>query len=225
MQKAAEESARVQKEILMEVQHEAQQAALEAAGEQVARHDQQLQELQRVAEEQRQQLDQAAQDQRLLEQQVVESRSVVEAAFEAADGRASLEGHAQPLTTPVSCATVTSDAPRAKGEALVVPSSATTVDVRGEHKGVTFDPIVQASSPTIISVRDRLAKLDWRSISAPAVVAIRAHVEKHLAGHADKLEAERMFFDVARKYLEHDLASGCGPPVSEAPKARQLPVI
>ncbi|KAK3286467.1 hypothetical protein CYMTET_5969 [Cymbomonas tetramitiformis] len=245
MHNAVEEATRMQQELRTKVCQEARQAALESAEEQIARmqhaadavshqheqavasqaeeaarHHQQLREMQRAAEEQRQQLDQAARDQRLLEQQVAESKMVVQAALEAADGRAhSRPG--QPPNTPASYATVTSDAQEAEHEALMVPPSATTVDVRG-HKGVTFeeDASTRASSPT--SVHDRLAKVDWRSISAPAAVAIRARVEERLGGHAGNLEAERMFFDVARKYRDHDLASGSGPPISEAP-ASQLP--
>ncbi|KAK3279853.1 hypothetical protein CYMTET_12281 [Cymbomonas tetramitiformis] len=186
-------------------QHE-QALALQA--EEAARDDQQLQELQRVAEEQRHQLDQAAQDQRALEQRVVESRSVMQAALEAVDGRTIMEEPERPTTTPASCATLTSDAREAEQEALAVPSSATPVDVRS-HKGVAFEEDASTRASSSPSVRDRLAKMDWRSISAPAVVVIRAYVEKHLAGHADKMEAERMFFcKVARCYREHDLASG-----------------
>ncbi|KAK3258789.1 hypothetical protein CYMTET_32184 [Cymbomonas tetramitiformis] len=123
MHKAAEEVARMQQELLTEVRQEAQRAVPESANEQMvrmqqatdvvsqqhehalalqaeeaARHDQQLRELQRVAEEQRHQLGQVAQDQRALEQQVVESRSVVQAAFEAVDGR-TMEEPEQPSTT------------------------------------------------------------------------------------------------------------------------------
>ncbi|KAK3265752.1 hypothetical protein CYMTET_25608 [Cymbomonas tetramitiformis] len=245
MHNAVEEATRMQQELRTKVCQEARQAALESAEEQMARmqhaadavsqqheqavasqaekaarHHQQLREMQRAAEEQRQQLDQAARDQRLLEQQVAESRIVVQTALEAADGRAHSRPE-QPPNTPASYATVTSDAQEAEHEAPMVPPSATTVDVRG-HKGVTFeeDASTRASSPT--SVHDRLVKVDWRSISAPAAVAIRARVEERLAGHAGNLEAERMFFDVARKYREHDLASGSGPPISDAP-ASQLP--
>ncbi|KAK3289070.1 hypothetical protein CYMTET_3476 [Cymbomonas tetramitiformis] len=245
MHNAVEEATRMHQELRTTVCQEARRAALESAEEQIARmqhaadvvshqheqavasqaeeaarHHQQLREMQRAAEEQRQQLDQAAREQRLLEQQVAESKIVVQAALEAADGRAHSRPE-QPPNTPASYATVTSDAQEAEREALMVPPSATTVDVRG-HKGVTFeeDASKRASSPT--SVHDRLAKMDWRSISVPAVAAIRAHVEEHLPGHVGKMEAERMFCDVARRYRDHDLASGCGPPVSEAP-ASQLP--
>ncbi|KAK3247925.1 hypothetical protein CYMTET_42601 [Cymbomonas tetramitiformis] len=99
-------------------------------------------------------------------------------------------------------------------EAMVVPSSTTTVDVRTSRE-VSFD-----LEPG--DVRRRLSKLDFRSISVPAVMAVRELVLKHSVGREGKMLAERMFYDAARKYREHDLASGSGPPVSELP-ASELP--
>eukprot|EP00854_Cymbomonas_tetramitiformis_P026951 gene26951-33139_t len=117
--------------------------------------------------------------------------------------------------TPFSSSTTTAEVSNEVApEAMVVPGSTTTVDVR-TSRGVSFE--LEPSD-----VHRRLSKLDFRSISVPAVTAIRELVLEHSAGREEKMLAERMFYDTAKKYREHDLASGSGPPVSDLP-ASELP--
>jgi len=199
MQLAAEEAAGLQKQLLTELRQEVQDAAtvaaveqqkhhveaqraaetaaaiaaklqhehlqqLQAASEAVARQQsQQLQELQRVSDEQRRQLELAAQEHEMLEQQLSEGHSVVEAALEAVDKRVQGVQHPSVPDTPFSSSATSHGV---VPEAVVVPGSATTIDVRN-GRGVSFqdDPLDE--------IRRHLAKMDFRSISVPAVTAIR----------------------------------------------------
>ncbi|KAK3258014.1 hypothetical protein CYMTET_32928 [Cymbomonas tetramitiformis] len=195
--------------------HQAQASLLRS--QEATQHEHRLRDLQRVSDEQRRQLEVAAHEHELLERQLNEGRSVMEAALETVDARTHLEVQHRPTMpeTPFSSSTTTVEGSNEVAlEAMVVPGSATTVDVR-TSRGVSFE--LQPSD-----VRRRLSKLDFRSISVPAVIAIRELVLEHSAGREEKMLAERMFHDTARKYREHDLASGSGPPVSDLP-ASELP--
>ncbi|KAK3234471.1 hypothetical protein CYMTET_55278 [Cymbomonas tetramitiformis] len=194
-----------------------QAQALLLRSQEATQHEHQLRDLQRVSDEQRRQLEIAAHEHELLEKQLNEGRSVVGAALEAVDARMHLEVQPRPTMpeTPFSSSTTTAEVSNEVApEAMVVPGSTTTVDVR-TSRGVSFE--LEPSD-----VHRRLSKLDFRSISVPAVTAIRELVLEHSVGREEGMLAERMFYDTAKKYREHDLASGSGPPVSDLP-ASELP--
>ncbi len=204
-----------------------QALAQTAHAEEVARHEQQLRELQRITEEQRQQLDQAARDRQSAEQQVLEGRSVLEAALQAVEARAHND-----IAPPTSATPTPSSAPApgslwTSSGTVTAPGSTVTIDVREANRGVSFgeDTILgtpNSSAPSDADAHCCVAKLDWRSISVPAVTAIRALVLEHGTGRG-RTELMRLFHQTAKMYRDLDLASGTGPPVSTAPASELDP--